>query len=169
MERSSDDSHRIHLVQSEARKFIGFLVSKLKKAQSALQSRGSRKRRTTHLTNMDLWELLCQEGYYFDPSQIRRIEKGTAPVDPYLAQALARVLKASETEAALLSHAAGGEGVSAYLLKRLGLEPYLVVCTLRADEAIRGQITVEEFEAIVHQMVETMALEFMRAQQTHTT
>lgn len=160
-----DDSQNVHFMLREGRRFIGSVVARLKNGQKALQSRGRRKRRSETLTNLDLWELLQRAGYYCDPTQIRRIQQGEAPVDPFLARLIARALNASEAETALLSHAAGGEGVSTYLLKLLGLESYVSVCTLRADETVRGEITIEEFDDIVRQVAATMLLELMRSTQ----
>lgn len=161
-----DDSQHSHFLQREGRRFIGEIIAKLKSAHKPLPIPTRRKRRSEHLTNMDLWQLLQREGYVCDPTQVRRILKGDAPVDPYLASIIARALNANAAQTALLSHAAGGDGVATYMLKLLGLETFVAVCAAHADEAVRGEITVEEFDSIVQQMAGTMLLELIRTQQS---
>lgn len=150
------------LTERERKSFIGGQVRKLRKTNLRTELRWRQRQR--HWSYIDLWNAVhVGQGFYCEPDQIRRVEGGTAPLDPEFVAAIFRALGADAPRTALASHASRGEGAILLLLQKLGvLDAHLATCRNLADQAIRGLITEAEYGESVEALAEIIALDLVR-------
>lgn len=99
-------------------------------------------------TNLTMeWYKETGELRVFDTASMRKLRRGKVRVDRRIAECIARALHANEFEKALLLQAAGYDGMSALLLKVLGIPP--VKLEPDFENLCNGRLTLDELYTIV--------------------